>query len=222
MPEGDSPQCAGELPKHVSAERKPVADATGFVVSVSWCVRRKEDALMRGTIGAPRRHRGICKLCGADIYIPSRIRHEASFRCYARRGGLIRDGWVRPARCGGVSSAVYSVWPAAHSRRWPDFVGRSDGLHFTGHRRMYLRSPRPEIHIEVLLKAMAAYRARHRVGYVDVLRDLMSLPVGELRRLALTWSPPVRNPPAWQQTPEPSDHWILTFYLLRWDSDASS
>lgn len=174
---------------------------------------------MRQATGPTKRHRGTCDLCGADIYVPSRVRHKASFRCYARRGGLIRDGWVRPAWCGGISSALYAAWPESHKRRWPDFVGRSDGLHFTGHRRTYLRSPRPDVHIEVLFRALAAYRTRQGSCYADTLLALMTAPADDVRRLAHTWSPPAERQPPWRPQPEPWEQWTLTVHLLRWDRD---
>lgn len=173
---------------------------------------------MRQATAQTKRHRGICRLCGADIYDPARARHEASFRCYARRGGLVQDGWVRPARCGGISSALYTAWPETHKRRWPDFEKRSDGLHFTGHRRVYLRSPRADVHIEVLFRAVGAYRTRHPSSYVNALLGLMTSPAEEVRRLALIWSPPVEMPPPWRSRPEPWDQWTLMVQLLRWDT----
>lgn len=129
----------------------------------------------------------VCHDCGAGISRRGLPRHRQSFRCYARSGLLRRDGWTLATRVGGSDGHFLRAWPGEHQRRWPSFDYRNDdgSIHFLGHTRTYLRSPRPDLHIDIVIRAIHAYHGQQRSRFKEAIAHVLEAPASQVRELAV-------------------------------------
>jgi len=119
-------------------------------------------------------------------------RHRKSFRCFARSGLLRRDGWTLATKVGGSDGHFLRAWPTEHQRRWPTFDERADdgSIRFLGHTATYLRSPRPDLHIDIVVRAIHAYRGQQRTRFKEAITHVLAAQASEVRTLAVAGDRP--------------------------------
>lgn len=129
---------------------------------------------------------GSCPDCGAQISRRGLLRHRRSFRCYARSGKLRKDGWTIATRVGGYHGEFLRAWPVEHQRRWPTFDYRSEdgSIHFLGHTGTYLQSPRPDLAIDIVTRAIHAHREQQRSRFKEAIAHVLGARASQVRKLA--------------------------------------